>query len=433
MNTKSSFPREFRIPASQDHVRSIKDPHTPDISVIHALVKVCDLPNGKIPDRINPRCHEKLKMSRRIPAAIEESIRERPELFHLLNRGCLILAQRAWYDNKTKILHFVIENDDDFGMVDGATTDRVLAELKRQLSDAEFDDLAEDEIPKYFKDAYIHIEIVTGEIEQDLRIKLADARNTSEQVKEFSLQDLGGYYDWLKEIIENSEFKGKVRYKENDPKPFDIRVVLALLTLFHPRWIESNKDPIIAYTGKGTVLDIYKGPEAHRGYIRLKPVVIDILRLYEFVHIESQQAYKEAYGGNGGRAQLGKRKGVKYIDKPKKAKILPLTGKKTQYVLPDGWLYPMIGSLRMLLDWPSNPKEPVRWIVDPFDFFRQHGSDLIFLLIEKHEELGRNPNATGKSKGAWGGLRDRVENLILREKNLVLRKQLQKLEEDKSK
>ncbi|MFQ5736940.1 MAG: AIPR family protein, partial [Thermodesulfobacteriota bacterium] len=201
MSTSVKFPHEYRIPVSQEHIRSIKDPQRSELTTLHALVKVRELPNGKIPDKINPRSHEDIKMNRRVPQAIADSLKDFPELFHLLNRGCLILAKKAWYDNQSKLLHFIVESEDEHGMVDGATTDRVLAALKKEVSNADFASLKEDEIPPHFKDAYIHLEVVAGEIGEDLRIKLAGARNTSDQVKEFSLEDLKGHFDWLKEIL----------------------------------------------------------------------------------------------------------------------------------------------------------------------------------------------------------------------------------------
>lgn len=357
-------------------------------------------------------------MTSRIPEAIEDTLVERPELFHLLNRGCLILAKKAWYDNQNRMLHFVVESEEENGMVDGATTDRVLHELKKQASNADFESLKENEIPDHFKEAYIHLEIIAGDVEQDLRLKLADARNTSEQVKEFSLQDLGGNFDWLKDnILEKSEFRGKIRYRENDSKPVDIRIVLALLTLFHPNWNKINRDPIIAYTGKGGVLDLYTKKDDlnwRDGYEKLTPVVLDILKLYDHVHVEFQTAYKAAYGADGSRAQLGKRKEVHFINKSTKAKELPLTGNRTQYVLADGWLYPLLASFRMLLEWPKAGRGEVKWKTDPFKFFSEHGSELVYFLVERSEELGRNPNATGKSKGVWGGLKIMVENWLLR-------------------
>jgi|GEM_PF-411861 len=430
MKTTIKYPHEFRIPASQEFTRSIKDPYhlgvsdSAGISFIHSLVKVRHFPSGQIPDDVNPRSHEVIRMRSKIPSAIETTLVEDPKHFHLLNRGCLIVAKKAWYNNRTKMLHFIIESKDDHGMVDGATTDRVLARLKDNVLEADFETLEEAEVPEYFKQAYLHLEIVSGDIDQDLRIKLADARNTSMQVKEFSLEDLGGGFQWLKDIIESSRFKGKIRYRENEPNPVDIRTVLALLTLFHPYWLEKNRDPIVAYTGKGSVLKMYTDLEHRDGYKRLSPLVLDILALFDEIHVGFEHAYKSANATNGKGSKFGRRKEVKYIPSTAKPKTLDLTGMQTSYVVPDGWLYPVIGSLRMLVDWPSNAEVEVRWVTDPFKFFAENGPELVSMLVEKSEELGRNPNATGKSKGVWQGLRDRVANHLLIMENDLLKAKL---------
>lgn len=414
MGPKPTYPHEYRLAVTQEAVRSVKSPHSDieHLTIIHALVKVCDFPNGNIPDKVNPRCHEKIKMTSRVPQAIEDTLRNDPELFHLLNRGCLILAKKAWYDNQTKTLHFIIDSEDEHGMVDGATTDRVLGLLKKQVSNADFSTLKDSEIPDCYKEAYLHVEIIAGDIGADLRIKLADARNTSEQVKEFSLLDLGHEFDWLKDILEKSELRGRVRYRENDQQPVDVRTVLALLTLFHPTWLkDGEKEPIVAYTGKGAVLDNYNKPDWIEGYKKLEPVVVDILKLYDYIHAKFQEQYMKS---SGSHSKLGRRTEVRYISDAKKAKELPITRMTTQYVLPDGWLYPLLASLRVLLDWPKSGRGQVKWTTDPFRYFDTHGWELVADLIDQSEELAHNPNAAGKSKRLWRGLRMSIENRMLK-------------------
>ena len=409
MTNHSNHPQEYRIPVSQDHIRTLKNPHDESLSIIHAFVRVRDLANGKIHDKINPRSHEDIKWNGRIPSAIRDSIQDDPRLFHLLNRGCLILAKKAWYDNQSKLLHFFIESIDEHGMVDGATTDRVLANLKKEISSADFTSLREEEIPEYLKDAHIHLEIIAGDLTSDVRVKLADARNTSEQVKEFSLEDLGRGFDWIKEVLEKSELRGRVKYRENEPKPVDVRTVLALATLFHPGWEANNKEPMVAYTGKGTVIEIYRKEDWKVGYEKLSPVLVDILKLYEYIHAKFQEQYVKAYGP---KAKLGLRKEVRFI---KGGKELPLTGISTNYGITDGWLYPLLGSFRMLLSWPKNGRGEVKWAVNPFDYFNQHSSELIQDIVEQSEELGSNPNATGKSRMLWSNLKTKVEMRRMKE------------------
>ena len=414
MGIRPTFPHEYRLPVTQDLVRSVKSPHSnlEHLTIMHAMVKVSDFPNGEIPDKVNPRCHEKIKMTSRVPEAIEDTLQNDPEFFHLLNRGCLIICKKAWYDNQTKTLHFLIENEDEHGMVDGATTDRVLARLKQQVSKADFSTLKDSEIPDCYKEAYLHVEIIAGDIDAALRVSLADARNTSEQVKEFSLLDLDNKFDWLKDILESSELRGRIRYRENDTQPVDVRTVLALLTLFHPMWSkDGEKDPIVAYTGKGAILDNYKKPEWIEGYKKLTPVVVDILKLYDYIHVKFQEQYMKC---SGSHSKLGRRREVRYITDAKKAKELPITRTKTQYVLPDGWLYPLLAAFRVLLDWPTSGRAQVKWIQDPFKYFDANGAELVSDIIDQSEELAHNPNAAGKSQRLWRGLRLIVDNKLLR-------------------
>jgi len=174
-----------------------------------------------------------------------------------LNRGILVIAEKAWYNNRTEKLHIIISSDDEGGLADGATTDRVIRNVKRDVSSADFESLAAHEIPEHLRDAFVHVEIISGGI-GDMLVPLTRARNTSNKVQEFALENLGGGFDWLKELIEESKFRGKIKFRENDPQPVDVRTVLALLTLFHPKWNQQTKEPVISYTSKGQSSDTTK-------------------------------------------------------------------------------------------------------------------------------------------------------------------------------
>lgn len=399
----TSTPKEYRFPLSPELIRSFTDPHNSAVTIHHAYIPVRSFAHGRMPDKVNPRSHEKL--AGRVPEAIEESVKKSPQWFHMLNRGLLVLAEKAWYDNRSKTFHVLIATEDENGLADGATTDRVLEKVKSGASVADFDSLSDDEVPDYLKDAYVHVEVISGQI-GDMLVPLTEARNTSVQVKAFSIENLGGGFDWLKDVIEASEFRGRVRYKENDPEPVDVRTVLGLLTLFHSKWNELAREPVIAYTSKGLVLDNYRSDEWKPGYKFLAPVVVDILRLYEHIHANFPEEYKEYNSRQGSGSKLGLRKEVRYSKKPIQ---LPLTGLETNYFIADGWLYPMLAAFRMLLDFPRNGRGKVEWVTDPLDFFDKHGHEFVADVVEQSETLGRNPNATGKSRPLWNNLRKSME------------------------
>lgn len=395
--------REFRIPASTKYVRNLTDPHNEELNIHHAYVRVRDFPSGHLPDNVNPRSHENL--SGRIKEAIQTSLKETPEWFHVLNRSLLIIADKAWYDNRTQTLHIIISSDDEGGLADGATTDRVIRDVKRAISPADFQRLTEREVPLHLKDAYVHLEVISGKI-GDMLVPLTRARNTSNQVKEFAIENLGGGFDWLKEVIEQSKFRGRIRFRENDPQPVDVRTVLALLTLFHPKWNEIQKEPVIAYTSKGSVLDYYQDEEWRPGFELLRPVVVDILDLYDHIHVFFLKQYERYKKSLKEGSKLGQRKEVRFSDKPFK---LPLTGGEMKHFISDGWLYPLLGAFRMLLDFPRTSRGTVKWIADPKTFYDTHGWEFVGDVCEQSEGLGSNPNATGKSRPLWNNLRTKME------------------------
>ena len=395
--------REFRIPVEKSLIRSFDDPHDKLVSIHHAYIRVKDFPNGTIPDKVNPRSHEEL--SGRIPDAIEESLKDSAKWFHLVNRGLLVVAQKAWYDQRTEILHLVIDSEDDGGVADGATTDRVIRNVKRAVSSAEFEKLADGEIPEHLKQAFVHVEIISGSVTEML-VPLTRARNTSNQVKEFAIENLGGGFNWLKDVIKASKFRDRIRFRENDLEPVDVRAVLGLLTLFHPKWNEMGKEPIVAYTGKGSVMNYYKDEDWRPGYEMLAPVVPDILELYEYVHANFATQYETYKEKQDKGSRFGGRKEVRYNGNEW---TLPLTGFKTKHFISDGWLYSMLGAFRMLLDFPKTSRGKVVWVTDSKDFYDMYGSEFVGDVCEQSESLGSNPNATGKSRPLWNNLRTKME------------------------
>jgi hypothetical protein len=396
--------REFRIRVDKNLIRSFDDPHDKLLGIHHAYIRVKDFPSGAIPDKVNPRSHEDL--SGRISDAIKESLEDSTTWFHLVNRGLLVVAQKAWYDTRTEMLHIVIDSEDDGGVADGATTDRTIRNVKQAVSAADFDKLTDAEIPEKLKQAYVHVEVISGS-PPDMLVPLTRARNTSNQVKEFAIENLGGGFEWLKTLINNSTLRGRIRFRENDPEPVDVRTVLGLLTLFHEKWNEGKKEPVVAYTGKGSVMKYYQDEDWRPGYEALAPVVIDILTLYEYIHANFNAQYEKYKATQDKGSRLGGRKEVRYTGNEW---TLPMTGFKTKHFISDGWLYPMLGAFRMLLDFPKTSRGAVKWIVpDAKKFYDDNGSAFVADVCDQSESLGNNANATGKSRPLWNNLRTKME------------------------
>ncbi len=157
--------------------------------------------------------------------------------------------------------------------------------------------------------------------------------------------------------------------------------------------------------------------EKQPGYISVYPILKDILKLYDHIHLNFAKFYEEIGGFSGlHENDATKRRGVKLgkvveVKQYTEGFELYYLGTKAQYRFPDGWLYPVLASFRALVDY--KPKNTT-WKTDPYEFFDKHGKKLVALTLEAGKQLGRNPNAIGKNKAHWTQLHDRVSLILAR-------------------
>jgi hypothetical protein len=323
---------------------------------------------------------------------------ENTPLFHLLNRGITLSAGEVEFDNKHEILRIKMPDEALHGDLDGGNTYRAIERAKKERGH-------ESPSPA-FMGAYVKLEILTG-VEDDI-VQLADARNTSAQVKTFALANLAGKFDWIKEALDGETFGKNIAYREGEDKEINVVDIICLMTLFHPTY-GSTHHPIKAYTSKKSCLDDFQqefeedGRPKAKGYFQLKPVLVDILKLYDHVHAGCKDHYKAL----GGITRIKREEPVEDKKGAREGSLRELGGSKQLHFIggevprswPAGYIYPMLGALRALLDTSG---KRVQWLVDdPCEFFDEHGGTLVEATLERSGELGRNPNAVGKSKGHW--------------------------------
>jgi hypothetical protein len=157
----------------------------------------------------------------------------------------------------------------------------------------------------------------------------------------------------------------------------------------------------MGYTSKGRCLEFFR--EQPQGFKNLTPIIPDILKLYDYVHLKFADTYKEIGGFTGiaddkpksqKGVKLAKVTGVKAI---KEGFPLYYLGEKAFYLFPDGWLFPVVSSLRSVISY----KNTFKWKVNPFQFFDKTGKSLVQMTLETSLSMGRNPNAVGKNKPYW--------------------------------
>lgn len=421
--------KTFRIPVQKEQISFLKDPTGQGHDTLQALVKISDLP-ADIPMDVNPRAQN---TESRVSRQIQNGLLEESNVFHLLNRGLTITAYDAEYDNKKEMLSLQLANG-YYGLVDGGHTYAVIrkniAAYTTNTGNGEAKEgeetPAEDERPQFLENGFVRMEVIIG-VKNELLVDIARSRNTSAQVRDESLVNLEGSFDWLKDILSQQPYGGQIAYRENEDDeryPIDIREVIALMTLFHPNFQESEKPPIMAYTSKGRCLELFK--EKPDSFKLLGPIVPDILRLYDYVHARFAEIYKDLGGftGIGEDAKptkrglkLAKVTGVKAI---KEGFQLFYLGEKAYYLFPDGWLFPVVSALRAVVSY----KDSAKWKANPFKFFDATGKQMVASTLESSVALGRNPNAVGKNKPHWVGLHAHELNQYLKMLNVDTEKEL---------
>lgn len=367
--------------------------HAP-IQIYHAYPRLADWQAKTISDEVNPRSHGEDCLKSHVSKAIKETLLDRPADFFLANRGSTIIAHDLNFDPKTGIAELTISDLENQGLADGATTDAVIASVQKELlGNKKLDDIPEDEKPEALKNARLHLEIIVGLKDRERIGELVSGRNTSRQVRSWSLADFKGAFDPLKDVLErpDSIFKGKVGYEENSPQDVNILEIVSVLTLFHPYFEEKGepKAPTAAYTSKGKMDILLTKEEYREGYEALYPLTSDILKLRDYIYANFGKRYVEAFGP---RAKLGRRFGVE-TRKTTDPHVLPLTGTKSDYIIPNGLIFPLLASFRVLIDFKNGS-----WKTNPFEFFDNHGAQLIRALIDQLEFVGHNPNTAGKKK-----------------------------------
>jgi hypothetical protein len=349
-----------------------------------------------LPTDTNPRQQNlQTKVAKAIRAGL---LGESGPIFHLLNRGLLISAETVTYDNKTSRVTIHMPNGERHGVVDGGHTYRIIKENLDALTMQQF----------------VQLEIMTG-IEDDFA-DIAGARNTSVQVQEKSLANLNHELDIVKRLVAHEPFASDIAYEQFAQEEIDVLDVIAILTMFNIDVVGgADEHPIYCYAWKGRALQVYlSSPERRETYAKLGQLVSNIFRLHDHVHRTFRDMYNDATGGRaGGRKEIRTSERARY---PLKFSPRTLAGEFQciKYEIPSGFVYPILGAMRFLVEPNAGGSEFVWKVSDPIAFYDQYvGPDLVRNTMEASMDLGQNPNAVGKSRRHWDGLYTKVAQRYL--------------------
>lgn len=344
------------------------------------------------------------KLTGAVPKAIRDSFRSKPDMFVFLNRGIVLAVESVFFDNKTSSVTITLSNPELHGLLDGGHTYNIVME----------------ETPELLKPQYVRVEFLEGFNHDDIT-DVVDARNTSNQVRDQSLMNLARKFDELKSALANAPYFDQIAFSEyelgadGNPKPIDIREVIAILTTFDRDHFTDSNYPTIAYNSKQACLNHFSlYPESFR---KIYPLAKEILPLYDHVREQLPVLYNKARGQtdevSGGR--FGRLTGVAYRD-GKNIQRLNYLGRDSKYGVPDGFVYPILGAFRALLE---EKKGAYVWGkgLNPVNLLKDSLGLKLADTIGTFALETQNPSKTGKSPTVWQGCYQSVQIAYLTAKD----------------
>lgn len=358
-----------------------------------AVLKAKDLPKDLEEWRgINPRDPNK---SSGVAKRIAESLQNQPECFLFRNRGLTLLSESVSFDNESNVLAVEFSDKTMHGLLDGGHTYAVIREA--------FDSLAEDEkADTNLNNAYVKLEILEGITSKDETTEIVGARNTSTQVKDQSLANLSQHFDAIKEILKNEPYANRIAYKETEfnedgsRKDIDVKEILSYLICFDREGFGDNNHPVIAYSGKSSVLKYTDAENNRQRLQKYLPLLPEILVLRDEIYEQMPAAWNDI-GGKFGALEGVNRKKQDSVE-------LPFKNTTTSYAIPSSFVYPILASFRALVEVTD---DGCSWKTSPISFFNKHKSELVGRLVEQ-ALVFRNPNKLGKEKTVWQSCYDYV-------------------------
>lgn len=417
--TQSVFTTDviLQLPVNPDFVRVLPDPIEPKAkSRAIACINVKTVLESGLGDWLEANVRfQNMKTS--IAKAIVRTLDEQPENMHPLNRGITVLASGFRYDSQSKTLHIHLRDPKRHGIIDGGHSFRSIEQVVQKREAA----------GKDAPNAYVMLEILSGY--EDISSDIISARNSVCQVRDSAIYNLDMYFDEIRVHLKKAGIEQMVAFKQNEEgKQLSIEEVIAACTIFHPRFNDGTSHPIKAYTSRGGCIEGYAeewrqfkesgNPDPwRRGYGKIVHLVADFLKLAELIELEADETYRKHGGLKGFRDEAADQDGPqnrgRKLQEMSGPRDLPITEKTVRSGWPAGYLYPLVASMRPLLDCSG---EVARWRVkDPMQVFTSVSKELVQTLMDFAEKYGRKPNAIGKEGLCWKSLLDTVEKRLYKE------------------
>ncbi|MFT3684104.1 MAG: AIPR family protein [Phycisphaerales bacterium] len=388
----------FSIPV--DEYRSIPIPGFANAKLGTCYVRVTDLPDSLSEFmRVNPRIPnttDKGRLSGPVPKAILQTLRESPTEMAIKNAGIYFLVASA-EQSKSKggvgMLSVELDDAEHHGIVNGGHT---YAAIQQAIADADEEEMVG------LRSAYVRLHFLKG-VPEDKVVEIAEGLNRSKQVQIPSLENLKGSFDIIKKALEGLPGSDQIAYREGDPGDVYIGELISFIEMFNLDRYNHGVQPHDLYGRQyKAIAEFSEDLDNNNRAIELVVAhLAEILVLADRIRQEAPIVAKsQEVDFQIGRMKL-RANGSSRVASPEHQNTpLHFLGSKTNYRLPNAWLFPMLAAFRANVEWDSK-KRIFRWRVPNDELLRECLTKLVTVCVAKHREERDKPEWVGKKSSTY--------------------------------
>ena len=423
----------------------------------------------------NPRSAKRSSVT----ADIIDTITETPEFYPFKSKGILIgAAEYMKYDDDCFTL--TIRNPRLEGILDGGHNTLAIAlyllgeaialnnrdysevsklrkELRKVKTWSQMKEMWHKMLPKLrtlktmssaSRDALVPVELLVPNVASESGrekflnniLDICAARNNNVQLKEETIANQSGVFDYLKRVLEERmpDVYRNVVWKTNDPGEIDLRFLIALT------WISLGAVDLpaeiralpgtSAYSSKGEAFKrfdmVIRHPEVatertdgnEKTWELINPqvesalkMVPQILEAYDLIYAN----YQDAYNANDGK--FGRIGAVKTESKQKKNHFVPFSREQLAddlCIAPAGYMMPVAYGMRELIQ-KNSETGLLEWAIDPVEFFsnKDNLAQVVGSLKGILRDADYDPQRLGKNESSYTQVANTIKAMRLEFEN----------------
>lgn len=287
--------------------------------------------------------------------AMLETLATKPEDFFENNLGITVIAEKVTEVGKFK---FKLEFPSGTGILNGGHTQKAI-----------LDSQADPNISK----AIVKVSVREKKYELKRVAEIAAAQNSSSAVKEYSLAEKRGFYVPIKRAMDEEKQKHIMWYEGCElPATGGIRPddLIAMINLFHidlytSAYSNSDKQPTQSASSKSSVFTKWENTcEQDNSFRKIYPLINDIIDLSEFIKMNVTD-----------KTGISKLQCIRDHKNDKEKVVLPFSGKKPPFDIPQAVYMPMMAAFRANIFYDANTNE-IGWYMDNKDLFSKAKNEL---------------------------------------------------------